>query len=94
MRSVSAKVTSKGQITIPAEIRKALAAEPGDRVCFTVEDGAVRVERERSWVERTAGMFQGRGPKVPPTAKELREMAEQAIADEVIESMNRGAASS
>jgi antitoxin PrlF len=30
----SAKVTSKGQITIPAEVRKALGLKPGMRVDF------------------------------------------------------------
>ena len=94
MRSATAKVTSKGQITIPAEIRAALSVVPGDRVSFLLEDGVIRVERERSWVERTAGMFKDRAIYPPPTAKELREMAEQAVADEVMESMNRGSASS
>jgi AbrB family looped-hinge helix DNA binding protein len=31
-----AAVTSKGQITIPAEVRKAMHIAPGDRVVFTV----------------------------------------------------------
>lgn len=35
-----ATVTSKGQITIPADIRKALRLNAGERVVFTVvEDG-------------------------------------------------------
>ena len=34
---VRAKVTSKGQITIPNEIRRRLRLETGDRVEFTVE---------------------------------------------------------
>jgi AbrB family looped-hinge helix DNA binding protein len=88
MRSASAKVTSKGQITIPAEIRAALSVAPGDRVSFLLEDGVVRVQREQSWVERTAGMFKGRGPKVPPSAKELRELAEIAIVEDVMRRMD------
>lgn len=32
-----AKVTFKGQVTIPREVRKALAIEEGDSVIFTVE---------------------------------------------------------
>ena len=94
MRTATAKVTSKGQITIPIEIRNALSVAPGDRVSFLLENGIVRVEREQSWVERTAGMFKGRGPSVPPTAKEFRDMYEQGVADEVMESMNRDAPSS
>lgn len=93
MRTATAKVTSKGQITIPIEIRHALSVAPGDRVSFSVEDGTVRVARAANFAERTAGIFKGYGPKVPPTAKELRDMYEQGVADEVIESMNRDAPS-
>lgn len=38
-----AKVMSKGQITIPKNIRAALGVSPGDRVTFIVENGTVRV---------------------------------------------------
>ena len=43
----SATVTSKGQITIPKEIREALELEAGDRVAFRVDgDGRVVLEPE------------------------------------------------
>lgn len=57
----SATVTSKGQITIPANIRNALGLDPGDRVLF-IETGA----REFSIVPATGsirelkGLFRGR----------------------------------
>lgn len=35
---VSAKVTSKGQITIPRSVREALDLREGDEVVFRVED--------------------------------------------------------
>ena len=38
-----AKVMSKGQVTIPKNIRKALGISIGDRVTFIVEDGKVTV---------------------------------------------------
>ena len=34
---------SKGQVTIPKNIRAALGVSTGDRVTFIVEDGSVRV---------------------------------------------------
>ena len=38
-----AKVMSKGQVTIPKNIRQALGINIGDRVTFIVEDGTVTV---------------------------------------------------
>ncbi len=38
-----ARVMSKGQVTIPKNIRSALGVSTGDRVTFIVEDGSVRV---------------------------------------------------
>lgn len=36
-----AKVTTRGQITIPVEIRKKLHLKPGDKVLFIEEDGKI-----------------------------------------------------
>lgn len=38
-----ARVMSKGQVTIPKNIRAALGVSTGDRVTFIVENGSVRV---------------------------------------------------
>ena len=44
---VASHVTSKGQITIPAAVRRALGLEPGDRVVFRVERGrAILAKRD------------------------------------------------
>lgn len=48
---IPATVTSKGQITIPAEVRKALGLQTGDRVVFRVVDGRAILHPE----EGTAG---------------------------------------
>ena len=37
----SAKISSKGQITLPRKIRQSLNAKPGDRVIFVVGDNTV-----------------------------------------------------
>jgi len=37
------RITSKGQITIPQQVRRALGLEPGDEVDIVVEDGAARI---------------------------------------------------
>ena len=38
-----ARVMSKGQVTIPKNVRTALGIEPGDRVTFIVDGANVRV---------------------------------------------------
>lgn len=43
-----ARITSKGQITVPRDIRRALGVRPGDRLLFEVEGGGVRVRPVRS----------------------------------------------
>lgn len=42
-----ARVTSKGQLTIPAEVRRALGIREGDSLVFEVEGGKVRVRVAR-----------------------------------------------
>ena len=39
----SAKVTAKGQITIPNDVRDALGVSNGDRVTFIVDGSTVRI---------------------------------------------------
>ncbi|MGL5909060.1 MAG: AbrB/MazE/SpoVT family DNA-binding domain-containing protein [Phycicoccus sp.] len=41
------RVTSKGQVTIPLEVRRRLGIEPGTEVDFEVQDGSVHLVRRR-----------------------------------------------
>ncbi|MGG3451701.1 AbrB/MazE/SpoVT family DNA-binding domain-containing protein [Domibacillus aminovorans] len=43
-----AKVTSKGQITIPIEIRRALNADTGDILSFIVQEEGVFMKKKNS----------------------------------------------
>jgi AbrB family looped-hinge helix DNA binding protein len=76
-------VTRKGQITIPAEFRKALGLKEGDKVALSLEEGKVRLSPSESVVTRTAGVFKTDEPA--KTAEELRVLAEEAIAADVME---------
>ena len=54
----TATVTSKGQITIPAEVRQALQIDAGDRVEFVeVEPGQLMVVAANRSVTELKGMF-------------------------------------
>jgi len=76
-------VTRKGQITIPAEFRKALGLKEGDTVALSLQEGEVRLSPSESVVARTAGIFKTDEPA--KTAEELRVLAEEAIAADVME---------
>lgn len=75
-------VTRKGQITIPVEIRRALGLQFGDRVAVSLdENGVLRatVRPVPSVAETTFGSITPR--KRPEDMKELRELAQDEIAD-------------
>ncbi len=57
MRKV-ARITSKGQITVPHEIRRALGVGPGDRLEFEKEGNIVQVRpvRTKSAFEKYRGI--------------------------------------
>jgi AbrB family looped-hinge helix DNA binding protein len=43
-----ARITSKGQITVPHEIRRALGVRPGDHLLFEQKGSEVRIRPERT----------------------------------------------
>jgi antitoxin PrlF len=43
-----AKITSKGQITIPREVRRKLGVRAGDRLSFEEDAGGMRIRGEKS----------------------------------------------
>lgn len=58
----SAKITSKGQITIPKSVRDALELHEGDEVLF-------RVERSRAVIAKTPSFLDLAGSVTVPAAK-------------------------
>jgi antitoxin PrlF len=72
-----AKVTSKGQVTVPREIRRRLGVRAGDRLLFEDDGDGVRVTavRKDSVFEKYAGIGNpgiGKGRKA--IQKWLREL--------------------
>lgn len=41
----TSKLSSKGQITLPRQVRKALDVQPGDTIVYEVEDSTVKLRR-------------------------------------------------
>ena len=83
MKELVKTVTSRGQVTIPVEVRRLLGIAPRAKAAFIVEDSQVRLAPASSIVERTAGSLRSR--KTVRSAKQLRRAAEQTIAYGVIE---------
>lgn len=79
----STSITRKGQLTIPARIRELLGLRQGDRVDFIKSDDRVVIQRGESTVAKTAGIVKTAASSF--TAKQLREEAEQAIAEATID---------
>ncbi|QNM97557.1 AbrB/MazE/SpoVT family DNA-binding domain-containing protein [Chitinimonas koreensis] len=67
----TATVTSKGQTTIPAELRERLGIEPGTKLVFTVlPDGRVVMRVKNRSILDLAGML-GSPPSGPKTLEQM-----------------------
>ena len=65
--TIDATLTSKGQTTIPKEIRDSLNIKPGDRMTFTLmPDSTVVMRVKRKSVTELAGMLHKKGRKPVP----------------------------
>lgn len=62
--TVAATLTSKGQTTIPKEIRDSLGMKSGDRMTFTLmADGSVVMRMKRKSILELAGVLHKKGRK-------------------------------
>ena len=82
----AAKVTSKGQITIPVEVRKALGLKPGSEILFYEGEKGEYVFRAR-----TGSLWDLRGcvprPDHPVSIEEMNEGIAAAAAESYVRSV-------
>lgn len=71
---ITSAITSKGQTTLPKQVREALGVGAGDRVRYVILDNEVRVLPMRP-IGRLFGALKHDGPRVTP------EDMERAIAE-------------
>ena len=75
-----ARMTSKGQITVPKDVRLKLGLKPGDRVRFLVEaDGRVRLLPAKRDIGELVGILPK--PKRALTIEEMDEAVARAVAE-------------
>lgn len=60
MKEDTSTVTTKGQVTIPSKLRKALGLSPGKRVEFRLEDGKITLEPIRDDITAAFGLLKSR----------------------------------
>lgn len=76
----SASITSKGQITIPKEIRDRLGVRTGDRVAFREnEDGTIVVEAETTDLLTLRGVIRPRARGV--TVEDMKDVVRRRAAN-------------
>ena len=63
-------LTTKGQVTIPADVRRRLGLHPGDRVAFIVDGDEVRLVRRENRIEAAFGICR------PETSLSVEDMNE------------------
>lgn len=78
-------VTTKGQVTIPVEIRRALDMNPGDKIVFRVTDDTVELQPAPMSLEDTFGAVQPQNR--PEDFDALRDTAVEEHAKRTIEEM-------
>lgn len=74
----ASKLTSKGQITVPKDVRDALGVHPGDRLAFTIRrDGTVTVAADTIDIRSLRGTLKSdvRGVTVEAMDEAIRRSA-------------------
>lgn len=75
-------VTRKGQVTIPARVRRLLKIEPDDRVVFHIEDDRVYLTAVRETLESAYGAVE---PLRRP--EDFQALRDSAMADHAAETL-------
>lgn len=55
MKEIPATITERGQVTVPAEVRRILGVKPHGKIVFAIEDGQVRLVPARFTLESAFG---------------------------------------
>ena len=87
MAQILTTMTQRGQVTVPAAIRRLLGLKRGDKVVFEVTDGVVTLSRPKHTLESAFGSI-----RVPEhlRGRDLDELVDEAKAIKAEEDRQRG----
>lgn len=78
------KVSSRGRITIPVEIRRALDLSAGDRVEFKRSDDGLRIRKWRPNAAPSPEALPSERLDLPHTIDEQQVASEQTLSDDAL----------
>ena len=81
MLQIQTKLTSQGQVSVPAAIRHLLALTPGTAIVWTHDNGRINVERavKSTTADIHQALFGGKPHAKPKTLQELKQGIETYI---------------
>lgn len=84
-----AKVTEKGQITIPVAVRRALGLRPGDRVRFERNAQGAVILSPNDALETVFGSWRGKMTSEPLSPNEEKEAIRKGMAESAAQRYRR-----
>ena len=87
MREITTTVTQRGQVTIPAEVRRVLGVKHRDKVTFTIEHGEVRLAPAAFSLESAYGSV--KPSKRPEDFDEVSRIAKETKAEKTVRELGR-----
>lgn len=87
MRQYTTTMTQRGQVTLPAHVRRVLGLKPREAVTFEVEGNNVRIVPAPFTVESVRGSVPAL--KEPKSLKEITAIAAEEHARHVLDEMDR-----
>ncbi|MGV0911428.1 AbrB/MazE/SpoVT family DNA-binding domain-containing protein [Martelella sp. FOR1707] len=77
-------LTSKGQTTIPVEVRQMLNLKPGDRIRYIIRDGEIIVRAKNRKASDLKGRFHD-ADREPMSLEDMKDAVGEAVAEHVAE---------
>jgi len=89
MKEIVSTITSKGQVTIPVEVRRHLGLDTGAKIAFVIDPDGVRVRPVRFTLESIFGSIEPLpGTTTEDFERQIEETTEEAT-ERVVAAMRR-----